>query len=590
MDYFLIAAAVLLIPYNLLSDSVCGALLSIIGCIFLFKNRAELKVNKYVFFSILILNIIAVISFMFCKDINLFFDGFFLYLNVFIFYLVFANLDNTKLLNAFVYITSICALVFIIFQALILNKRVDGNFSYANTYGLLLLIGLYINELKKKDKFYSIIQWMLIFGILFTESRNTFIYLIIFVAICYIMELRGKKEDKIIINFFTSILLYISIKYLGLGMIFVMPIFYIILYYIYSKLSFKIKNYMSILLVISLFSVFFIMLFTKSGPNVRINNITLSTGTFQERLIYYEDTAKHIMKNPLGSGINSFVYKQYKNQSAFYDVKYIHNSLLQICYDLGVLGLLPFLFIFAYSIFAILKFETGEAKIFKLILIVTIYLHSLLDFDFSFPTIFITVMMIINSSCKVRDLKIKNPFKFAVLGFTILIASYVCLINAFTLLGDAYVKKDMNKSLYLYKLNKDITFNNPDVYVSIAQIYNENNILQKCLDNLKLAQQINPDDPRIKTNIAFTYEKLGDTYNTIKYFDSVLEYQKYYPEIYKKYYFYLSSIYDKTKDYNYKIKIDDLKRIYYKNLKSLNKRALFLENQMNSNFNSIIKK
>lgn len=590
MDYFLIAAAVLLIPYNLLSDSVCGALLSIIGCIFLFRNKTEVKVNKYVFFSILALNIIAVISFIFCKDINLFFDGFFLYLNVFIFYLVFTNLDNTKLLNAFVYITSICAFVFIIFQALILNKRVDGNFSYANTYGLLLLIGLYINELKEKDKFYSIIQWVLIFGILFTESRNTFIYLIIFVVICYIMELRAKKEAKIIINFFTSILLYISIKYLGFGMIFVMPILYIILYYIYSKLSFNIKKYMGILLIISLFSVFFIMLFTKSGSNVRINNIASNTGTFQERLIYYEDAAKYILKNPLGSGINSFVYEQYKNQSAFYDVKYIHNSLLQICYDLGILGLLPFLFIFAYSIFAILKFETGEAKILKLILIVTVYLHSLLDFDFSFPTIFITVMLIINSSCKVRDLKIKSPLKFAVLGFTILIASYVCIINAFALLGDAYAKKDMNKSIYLYGLNKDITFNNPDIYISIAQIYNENNMLEKCLDNLKLAQQINADDPRIKTNIAFTYEKLGDTYNTIKYFDSVLECQKYYPEIYKKYYFYLSSIYDKTKDYKYKMKIDDLRRLYYKNFKTLNKRAVFLKNQMNSNFNSIIKK
>lgn len=590
MDYFLIAAAVLLIPYNLLSDSMCGALLSIIGCIFLFKNKAELKVNKYVFFSILILNIIAAFSFIFCKDINLFFDGFFLYLTILIFYLVFTSLDNAKLLNAFVYITSICAFVFIIFQALILNKRVDGNFSYANTYGLLLLICLYINELKKKDKFYSIIQWISILGILFTESRNTFIYLIIFVIICYIMELRGKKESKIIINFFTSILLYILIKYLGCGIVFVMPIFYITSYYIYGKLSLSTKRYMSIFLIISLFILFFIMLFTKTGFNVRINTITLNTGTFQERLIYYEDAAKYILKNPLGSGINSFVYKQYKNQSAFYDVKYIHNSLLQICYDLGILALLPFVFIFVYSIFSILKFETNEAKIFKLTLILTIYFHSLLDFDFSFPTIFITVMMIISSSCKARDFRIKKSFKFALLGFSILIASYVCIINAFTLLGDSYAEKDMNKSIYLYGLNKDITFNNPDIYVSIAQIYNENHMLKKCLDNLKVAQQINPDDPRIRTDIAFTYENLGDTYNTIKCFDSVLEYQKYSPEIYKKYYFYLSSLYNKTNNYKYKIKMDNLRKLYYKNFNSLNKRAVYLKNQLNSDFNSVIKK
>ena len=185
MNYFLLMAAVLLIPYNLLPDSMCGAVLSIVGCIFLLKNKTELKINKYIFFSILLLNIMAIISFIFCRNINLFFDGFFVYLTILIFYLVFTNLDSAKLLNAFVYIIFISVFIFIIFQGFILNKRVDGNFSYANTYGLILLMCLYINEIRKKDKLYSIIQWISMLGILFTESRNTFVYLIVFVN-CYL--------------------------------------------------------------------------------------------------------------------------------------------------------------------------------------------------------------------------------------------------------------------------------------------------------------------------------------------------------------------------------------------------------------------
>lgn len=589
MKYFLLISAVVLIPYNLLPDSMCGALLSIISCIYLLKSKMDLKVNKYVFFSILLLNIIAIISFIFCKNTNLFFDGFFVYLTILLFYLIFINLNNIKLLNTFVYITAISVFIFIIVQGLILNKRVDGNFAYANTYGLILLICLYINEIREKDKFYSIIQWISMLGILFTESRNSFIYLIIFVIICSLIELRRKKEFKTIINFSTTIFLYVLIKYLGLGVAFVVPVVYISLYYVYNKLSLKSKKYLSMVFVAALLAFFFTAFFTRTEFNTRINNINLNSGTFQERLIYYEDSIKHVLKNPLGSGINSFVYKQYKDQSAFYDVKYIHNSLLQVCYDLGIPGLLSFVFIFLYAIYSIFKFETGEDKILKATLLSTIYLHSLLDFDFSFATIFIIVTMLLSFSCKTKDFKIKKSFKLVLLYFSILISAYVCTINAFSLLGDIYAKKDMNKSVYLYQLNKNMTINNPDVYVFIAQVYKENNMLRECLYNLKLAEQINPEDPRIKMNIAFTYDKLGDTYNTIKYYDSVLECEKYSPEIYKKYYLYLSGLYSKTNDYKYKTKIDNLEKLYYKNYNALNKRAVFLRNQLSNNFNDKVK-
>lgn len=591
MAYFLLMTPVVLISYNLLPNSMCGALLSIIGCIFLIKSKIELRVNKYIFFSILILNIISIISFISCKNINLFFDGFFVYLTVLIFYLIFINFNSMKLSNAFVYITSVSAGIFVIFQGLIQTARVDGNFSYANTYGLVLLICLYVNEIKEKDNFYPIIQWILILGILFTESRNTFIYLIIFVILCFTIDLKQKREFKTIINFFTAIIIYILVKNLGSAITLTIPIFYIIFYYVYKKLYLNSRKHLSMIFIISLVTLILIILFIKTGFNTRISNITLGTGSLQERFVYYEDALKCIWKNPLGLGINSFVYNQYKHQSAFYDVKYIHNSLLQVCYDLGIIGLLVFIFIFVYGLYLIFKFENDRIKrVLKTALLSSIYLHSLLDFDFSFPTIFILVIMIINFSCKVYDLEIKKCFKLMLLCLSILISVYICIINVFSLMGDNYAKKDLNKSLYLYELNRNITFNNPDIYVFIAQVYNKNNLLKKCLDNLKIAEQINPEDPRIKTNLAFTYEKLDDINNTIKYYDKVLEYEKYYPEIYKKYYLYLGGIYNKTNDPKYVIKMDNLKKIYYKNFNSLNKRTIFLKNQLSNNFDSIIDK
>lgn len=589
MSYFLLAAVIILIPYSFLPESICGALLAIVGSVYLLKSKEELKVNRYIVYSMLLLNGIAVISLVFCKNINLFFDGFFVYLTVLIFYLVFISLDNIKLYNALVYIIGISACIFIIFQGLVLKKRVDGNLAYANTYGLVLLICLYVNELKSRDKFYSIIQWIAILGILFTESRGTFIYLIIFVILDYIIELKRKKEPRVVINFCTAVLLYILYKYLGFGIVFVLPVFYISLYYIYDKLSLKIKMRVSIISIGILIVWLSTLFFTNAGLNIRISSINFTSGSLQERIIYYEDALKYIIKNPLGSGINSFVYNQYKSQSAFYDVKYIHNSFLQVCYDLGVLGLAAFVFIFLYGVYLILKFEE-ELKVIKIALLLTIYLHSLLDFDFSFSTIFIIVIMIISSLHRSRDFKLKASLKLALAGFGILVSVYVLVINSFLLLGDIYAKKDMNKSIYLYQINKKIAIKNPDVYVSIAQVYRENNMLKDCLNNLKLAEQINPEESRIRLNIAFTYEKLGDVYNTIKYYDLVLKDEKYYSEIYKKYYLYLQEIYQSTNGQIYKTKMEDLEKLYYANFHTINRKSVFLKNQLNENFEDIIKK
>jgi hypothetical protein len=583
MRYLPLIAAILLVPYNLLPVSVCGAILVLICSIYLLKIEKNLIVNKYIFYSILFLNVIAMLSLIYSKNINLFFDGFITYLAILIFYLLFMNLHMPKVLDYFTYIISILTFMFIIFQGLILNKRIDGTFGYANTYGLLLLIGLYMNEIRTEQKFKSSIQWVLILGTLFTESRNTFIYLFIFALICYFAEYK-EKNYRIAINFFTTIIFYGLVKYFGLGTAFAIPVIYIPLYYFYNKSSAKIKKQISLFLVISIIISLSLLVFGKFNFNTRISNISLNSGSLQERFIYYEDCFQSIIKNPLGSGINSFVYKQYKDQSAFYDIKYIHNSLLQVCYDLGILVLADFIFIFIYGVYIILKLKKDRLKVLKLAMFLTIYFHSLLDFDFSFTSIFIIVIMIMSFSDKRNSFTIRNSVKVSMISLGLIISVYILIINSLTFLGNIYAKNDINKSITFYRANKAITIKNPDVYVLMAQVYRNNNMYQECLANLKLAEQVNNEDPRIKMNIAFTYERLGDIENTMKYFDIVLDCEKYYYQIYQKYYVYLDNAYKKTNDYKYKTKIDNLKDIYYKNFNRLNKRAVFLKNQLNGNF------
>ncbi|WML33090.1 O-antigen ligase family protein [Clostridium sp. OS1-26] len=588
MRYLLLIAAILLIPYNLLPVSVCGAILLLICSIYLLKIEKNLIVNQYIFYSILFLNVIAILSLIYSKNINLFFDGFITYLAVLLFYLLFTNLHMPKVLDYFAYITSISAFIFIIFQGLILNKRIDGTFGYANTYGLLLLIGLYMNEIRTEQKFKSSIQWVLILGILLTESRNTFIYLFIFALICYFAEYK-EKNYRIAINFFTTIIFYGLVKYFGLGTAFVIPVFYIPLYHFYNKSGVKIKKQISLFFAIAIVVSLSLLVFGKFNFNTRVSNISLDSGSLQERFIYYEDCFQSIIKNPLGSGINSFVYKQYKNQSAFYDIKYIHNSLLQVCYDMGILGLAAFMFIFIYGVYMILKSEKDRLKVLKLAMFLTIYFHSLLDFDFSFTSIFIIVVMIMSFLDKRSSFTIRKSVKMSMIILGLIISVYILIINSLVFLGNIYAKNDINKSVAFYRANKAITIRNPDIYVLMAQAYRGNNMYKECLANLKLAEQVNNEDPRIKMNIAFTYERLGDIENTIKYFDIVLSYERYYPEIYKSYYLYLDSIYKNTKNHSYKVKMDNLRELYYKNYCSLNKKSIFLRNQLENNLNYDIK-
>lgn len=89
-----------------------------------------------------------------------------------------------------------------------------------------------------------------------------------------------------------------------------------------------------------------------------------------------------------------FKYKSYNTASAFYDVKYIHNSILQIFYDFGIITRILFISILIYILFYILNHK-HKNTLPLIILYITLITHSLMDFDFSFCSITILLMLIL---------------------------------------------------------------------------------------------------------------------------------------------------------------------------------------------------
>lgn len=637
----IIVLSIFLMPYAVIGEGAGSIILGLIGSLYILLKARELSffnegleenklINILYIFTLIFLVICGILSMFFSNNLISSLNGLVIYINGLLYYFIFWNMRNKKdkILKYSVYTIVLSGIFFSIYQGIILNKRIDGNIGYANTYALLLLISLYINEITKNKYFYRSIQILLMLAIFFTGSRTTFILMIIYVILNFVI-----RDGSQILSFFISIIIYAAIKYGGIGVILFVPI----VLHLYEKISCKIKG--KIIYGISAFlgvSSIVIFINTNSQLFSRIRSISIKNPVLQERFVFFQDAAVKILKSPFGTGINSFEYSQYIHQSAFYDVKYIHNSVLQIAYDMGILAGIIFICCFICGLFLITKnIKKGKKKLYYTALYITIFAHSMLDFDFSYGSIFIIVIMITVFSCvkdkdkigteeicksKVKNKKFKtvsgefynkkmmkreNLIIIRIISLAVLILTiYLISVNTSMLIGDKYaLKGNYKKAENLYNFNKNITYNNTSIYLRLAQIHNGNykNIdadekveLKECIDYLKAALKINPNDPRIYGNLAFINQKLGNEEDTIKYYREFLQREKFYSEIYELYYEYLSGQLKNIKKNEiaereyfseefYEEEIKNLKKLYENNYEKLNPRAKYMKDQMIEN-------
>lgn len=587
---YLLLIAITLMPYGTLGQEFSSVILCAISLIVFIKNKNEIEMDKWYIGIIIGLIFTGLVSLIFTNNFTKTLSGLTVFVNAALMYIIFLQYKShsMKILKFIVYILAISSMVFIIYQGGIYKIRIDGNIGYANTYGLVLLIGLYLSEVIEKNRFTWLMQVSLMLGIIYTQSRNTLIYLVIYLIIKVVYDFKKKEKFFSITNFFISIFIYFSIHMAGFGVFFILPLILLTIEYGYNKISSKAKNIITIILSGVGIPLLFL---SDSNLSNRIGNISLTNGVFQERLIYFQDVIKALVKNPFGFGINSFEYSQYVHQSAFYDVKYVHNSILQVGYDMGLIGMAIFIMFGVWGGIILFK-STSKAKKYYIPLYVTIYLHSLLDFDFAYLVIWAIVVMIIAFAQEEINCTFKVKPNFVLISSLVLIFSlYLIVVNGFYSIGDKLnANRKLDEARKIYSINKAITFKDPDVYFRLAEIERkegtnkDRDALNKSLLNLKEAERINPNDPRILGNIAFAYQSL-DSDNAIEYYDKFLNKAKFHSKMYKVYYSFLSKKYDETKNGLYKDKMEELEKTYYSNLKILNPKAKYLKDQMSERFN-----
>ena len=319
------------------------------------------------------------------------------------------------------------------------NGRMMGFFQYANTFALFLLIGIIYIGYSKQPKWKIIIYNIgLLFGILISGCRTVQILTLL----NYIIMIIKQKE---------------------------------------------LRMYFIALVIIAIAGTIGYVLITGNLNTVgRYLTTSTSSRSLQERLLYYKDAIPLILRHPFGLGYMGYSYIQPQIQTGIYQAAYVHNDFLQFALDIGIIPLVVL-------IIALIKnlFSKNKELSFRLILL-TIALHMLIDFDLQFMIIFLILVMTLNLWDN-KEYEYETN-KIALISIDTLLIIIFLYFGIVTLLN--YFEKD-------------------EIATKMYPIYTEANIA--IANNYMQNEDIN-SAYKIALNIQKTNKELGMIYNIKAYY------------------------------------------------------------------------
>lgn len=272
------------------------------------------------------------------------------------------------------------------------TKSLQSTMQYANTTAVLLISGIYsIRAVKDEAKgifFNSCIEIFLTVCLLFTHSR---IAVAIYFAMTVVEMIILKKGINInsLINIACSVMIYYEMLYLvNKRLSFVAFISCLIIIPLICEAIIKIKP---LILPMNRY-IIGTSAILLSGIIVIISRYT-DISTIMIRFLYYKDGFSALMKNPLfGLTPGGWGEYQYLYQTAQYYVRQVHNSVLQIGLDAGIIAMILFLITIFISLRGLIKIwikEKKQSDLYVLLIFLTLLIHGFFDFDFSFSNILI---------------------------------------------------------------------------------------------------------------------------------------------------------------------------------------------------------
>lgn len=385
---------------------------------------------------------------------------------------------------------------------IIKNGRFSGTFGYANTFALFMLLGIIVAVLKlnKNDIINSAELVVMFAGLWFSGSRFTLV-LFIFIMILLLWHIGSGR---------IRVALLCSILFVG---------------------------------------IIFGFLFKNAGITKRIFSDNLST--LYGRLLYWQDALSLIKKHPFGMGYLGYFYEQTQIQTGVYTVRYVHNDILQIALDIGII---PMCIIVAVVILAILNRERDQVE---RILIFTIFAHCIFEFDLEHTAVmFVLVLLLSCSNEKIYERFIVSTtiLKYCTILFG-LICIYMVLPLSFYAAGnndaalktypaytDAAIAKlsktqDMDEGVYLAKKILKQNDTSSIAYSALAQVAcQEENVGRLVVCEKKAIKRNKFDKEQYVEYLSLLNEMLGSqkVINSEKLTNKIINKMKEVPELIEK--------------------------------------------------------
>lgn len=366
---------------------------------------------------------------------------------------------------------------------LLIGDRFAGTFQYANTYAAVLaatsitLLGLAYNTgLQQNGKARSIfisLAYLNLLALFATGSRGG-ILIYGFALILFIL-MSDKKLCMLVNSFFITALslagaalLYFTVNSL---LVFAAVIAGLLAVLLVDKLSGKLTAKSMLVALGAVIAAGFVILSTTSGsPLQRLADISFSSSGFFVRYIFYKDALKIFSQNWfIGTGSGGWETLYTTVQTFPYMSRLVHSSAVQSLVDVGIIGTLFFLSLCGFMIIKCLrnKFAFSPVNGCAFLSFITLFLHSLIDFDLSIPVVaffmFILLGLLYGRSSPGKHQGIGKSVVLVLLGITLLSSVSFALadsiansavVNAST--GGASidsVKKDFKTAVVLDPMN-----------------------------------------------------------------------------------------------------------------------------------------
>ena len=393
--------------YYVFYSAVVGIVLAVLLLINIFKFK-EIKYSaSFTFFVLMFMSVMYFVTKFWAVDKSMAIHGFVKFFSAFLFVVTLIQIDKDeqKTLLCSVPLTAVVMTVFTYlmgFTAFGKNRFYDnigdlhGTFEYANAFAIYLLVGIIVALFSDIKLPFKIITFIVcVFGIYKSNSRAVWLVSVFMVVV-------------------------------------------IIIYFIFKHVD-NTKNKVSVVFLGILFAVLVFILLYRFGIVEKVWNYVSTDSSFNEGLLYYTDAFHYILKHPFGKGAYAFYFAQPAFQSAYYYAIDVHCDFLQYAIEIGVIPAVLFVVV------VVKQLCSKQNSVLQKFVILTIVLHSLVDYDLQFTSI-LFVMLLCFYYQNIKTIEVTSKLIPSVIALAFALFYGVIGLSAFC----NYIG-DHQKSVYYYK-------------------------------------------------------------------------------------------------------------------------------------------